>query len=413
MADVKAEVTRVALNTSTGTQDITISGFGTPKAAIVELTIASVDDAITAHYGQCIGFTDGSTDVSTLARGVDNVATSDTGRRTSTTVLGILYDSTSTLVSSMVFSSWITDGIRINITDSNGAAAFIKVTLIGGADTINVKAKSLQMTATTVVESALTFEPDLVIITGSGNSVVDSLGAQCIQSIGFAHNNGADANFGSFHWDRDAQTTTNTGCYVSTSRCCGQVFNDAATWLGLIDTYTTSGFTVRTTASPGNDYVVYLALQFQNSPDIKIFSTDGPTATGSKAFTDPGFKPDFLTLITSGATATDTVQGAGPDGLASYTTDGTSEYALAISSDDAAGTTVAKSIAASKLKDLQNGSGVLHDGTFTSFDATGFTFNFTTAPGTARKWIGLAIGSAVAGSAIPVILNSYRQRRNH
>lgn len=45
MPDVNIRVTKVACNTGTGDQDITISGFGTPKAALFILSKAGTDDA--------------------------------------------------------------------------------------------------------------------------------------------------------------------------------------------------------------------------------------------------------------------------------------------------------------------------------------------------------------------------------
>ena len=38
-----------------------------------------------------------------------------------------------------------------------------------------------------------------------------------------------------------------------------------------------------------------------------------------------------------------------------------------------------------------------YDASFTSFDADGWTLNYSAADGTARKWIALAFGTAAAG----------------
>ena len=61
MPDVKCAVTRVACNTSTGNQDITISGLGwTPKLAVFYLSYADTDGTLAAHSCMSVGFFDGT-----------------------------------------------------------------------------------------------------------------------------------------------------------------------------------------------------------------------------------------------------------------------------------------------------------------------------------------------------------------
>jgi hypothetical protein len=401
MADVKFRTTRVALNTTTGTQDITLSGFGTPSAAIFILEAASTDDTVTADANFSIGFTDGTNDRNSLISSGDAVGTSSTHRRTSNALCGLAYRAggTVSIITAFTHSAWITDGVRINITNANGDSCFATVILIGGTDTANVYAGVQQLTSTSVNVTAPGFEPDLVFVAGNGDSAVNTRSANTIQSLGIAHNDGLDRNRGVFFYDVNGQSTSNVGTYLSTSKSCGQVFNGSATWLGSLDTFDTSGFTVTSTASPGNDYIVYLALSFTNSPDIKLFDNDGPTATGNKSYTDPGFEPDFGMILMSDCTSTDAVQSSGQDGFGVYSFDAVNDYSNAISCQDAQSVTNTACISSSgKIKDLDAGTSVLHEGTFSSFDATGWTFNFTTAPGSARKWIGLAIGPAAGGA---------------
>ena len=60
VADVKVEVTRVAISTAAAgnTQDITISGFGTPKAAIFIASGATTDDTIAAGLNFVLAFSE-------------------------------------------------------------------------------------------------------------------------------------------------------------------------------------------------------------------------------------------------------------------------------------------------------------------------------------------------------------------
>ena len=80
MADVKFRVVTATLNTSTGLQDITLAGFGTPTAAIalwggVADGTARTDGAL---FG--VGFTDGTNEYSAGISCADNVATADSAR---------------------------------------------------------------------------------------------------------------------------------------------------------------------------------------------------------------------------------------------------------------------------------------------------------------------------------------------
>ena len=89
--------TRVLLNNTTGTQDITVSGFGTPSAAIVILQQVTANDTITTDAKISIGATDGATDVVNYIQSRDLSSTSSTNRRTATGILGVIYNNSSRL----------------------------------------------------------------------------------------------------------------------------------------------------------------------------------------------------------------------------------------------------------------------------------------------------------------------------
>ena len=82
MADVKFEVTRFALSTAaaTNTQDVTISGFGTPKAAIFIFSSGVTDDTLAADFLLGIGWTDGTRENAICGRSEDAVGNSNSGR---------------------------------------------------------------------------------------------------------------------------------------------------------------------------------------------------------------------------------------------------------------------------------------------------------------------------------------------
>ena len=388
--------TRVLLNNTTGTQDITVSGFGTPSAAIVILQQVTANDTITTDAKISIGATDGATDVVNYIQSRDLSSTSSTNRRTATGILGVIYNNSSTVVHQCAFDSWLTDGIRINNTT---AASDIFATVILFK---NVQADAfLEQMLTTSESVTVGFEADLVFMLSTGNNAL-TYGVNAISSFGIAHNDGTDANYGQFYFDRDSQSTTQTGSYISNTYSFGQYFNDTLTWGGSVGSYTSTGFTLTASASTGNDYAAGLAIKFNNATNISTAIVDSPAATGAVNYDSAGFTPDFGLYLTTKNTAVDTVQTVARQSIGVWSIDSNSYQSNAYFSDDAASTTDAVSLVSdSKLKDLTSSSAAANDGTFVGFDTNGFDFNFTTVSSPQRKWIELAIGAA-AGGAINV-----------
>src|SRR5262245_23934069 len=60
MPDIKTAVTRATTRSGTGTQDFTVSGFGTPKAALIIAQLADTDGTPIADAYLCVGAVDGT-----------------------------------------------------------------------------------------------------------------------------------------------------------------------------------------------------------------------------------------------------------------------------------------------------------------------------------------------------------------
>lgn len=390
MADVKFETIRVALNGSVGTQNITISGFGTPIAAIFTAETLNTDNTITAGSEISVGYTDGTSSACVVVDSVDGVSTTNTNRaqRTDRVLSNV------GLSVSSSFSSWVTDGVQI--TNNSASTRFVTVTLIGGADVINAKVEFKQLTSTSNNITTTGFEPDLVFLNSIGlNTLAGSTVSTDLLSNGIAINDGVDSNYGYLQYQENAVTTTNTGQWVSSTHSVGQYFNGSLNWGGAVGSYVTSGFTITTSASTGNDYICYLALKFQNSPLIDVSIEDSPTVTGTKHFGSTGSAPSFHMMLTSNAPSL--VAASSGLGHTFYTADTTNQYTNGISGQDNVSTSVTDSISTSgRLQQLFNGAKQF-DSTFTSFDSTGANYNFTSVDGTSRKWISMFIGDGVGG----------------
>ena len=398
--------TRVALNTTTGTQDITISGIGTPKAAMVILQNASTDDTNTVNATTGIGFTDGTRGVHSWINSRNGQVASSTRRRTGAANWGFSYNPSGFVVTSFDFQAWITDGVRINITSANGDDCFATFVFFYGSDITNVYCDLVQLTGTSINVTAPNFEPDLVIVAGNGDATKDSRDVHAIQSYGFAINDGSDTNAGLFYYDENAQTTTDNGVYVSSTASSGQYFNGTLSYQTTVDTFDSQGFTFSSTASPGNDYVIYLAIEF-NALDLSLTVEDSPAATGAYSI-NAGFTPQFSMLLASRTTAINTGDTTDAGQFTLYTVDGTNDYSAVYSSEDGSvGSDTDTRSSSGKIVTLDNTAAVENEGTFTSFTGTGPSFNFTTVGASQYKWVHLSVEAASTGITVTGATPSY------
>jgi len=394
---------RVALNTSTGTQDITISGFGTPKAAIFYYNVNTDDDTIFNLVRLSEGYTDGTNQAVTAITSADGQSTTNCKRavRNDAVIAAI---STSSYQTRANFDSWVTDGVRINITTAPSAARFVTVVLINGDDVLSTFAGTPTLSSTSTVVN-VGFEASLVVMSTVGQSVNPASPVdQSIFSSGFAVNDGSDTNAGVFSSDQTALSTSNSGSYTSDQYSVGEVFNNTLNWGGSVGSYTGTGFTVTTTVSPSTDVIALLAIELDTGAQAKIVNYDSPTSAGARNFTGSGFTPSFVMMQTSNNTSLDTNQ----DGTAvgTFVADDTNQYTNTHTSLDNVSTSVCKILTKSGGLAQLNGNSKQFDSTFTSFNSDGCEINFSVVDGTIRKWTALYIGEVssgitVTGTAVP------------
>lgn len=410
MADVKLKPVRIQIPTSGTTLDVTISGFGDVQAVIGFVSIAGTNNTATADASLTAGFLDRQTtpnQVNTTMLSTDANATADAQKGYNETSFIRCITTTGATACQLSFNSWITDGVRFNIDTNPSAARYLTCYFVGGTDAANSFADAFNPSNLTTVQdiTAPGFEPDLVFFfSGNTNS---SAVTDAQMSLGVCHNDGAATQGCISFFDDNGADVTVVDTQLRNDRAIAQVSSGTEDYNTTISAFDSSGFSLQNSANASSDRFLYLALKFNNSPDISIDFIDGPTATGNYSSTAPAFQPDFMMLLMSDNTSANTVQGA--DGLAIYATDGTNGYTNVYHSTDAVDTSVCKSLVADSIHDLTGSNSDLHVGTFTSFDTNGFTLNFTTAPATARKWLCLTVGDAVsegAGSPIPLINGS-------
>ncbi len=400
MADVKIQTVRITIPTSGTTLDATISGFGDVQAVLAFNSNATANDTLENNGIIGIGYLDRQVtpnEVSVTILSEDAQTASDTKRRHTTNSFITSLDIAGAFEYNCSFNSYITDGVRINLDVLPSSATLVTLVFFGGIDTTDSFASTINLgTGTSAIDvTAPGFEPSLVFMSTIGHGTPTAVQNNAIFSTGVCINDGADTQAFSALFDQDGQGTANVGTYVSDGQTAAQVFNDSVNWLATIGSFDASGFSIIPSASASSDLVFYLAIRFSNNPDISLDLLDGPTTTGDFSVTAPGFEPSFGLIFTSDTTAVNINQSG--EGIGLYAFDATNDFHVVYGSDDAVGTSNSGSLNSDSFHDL-DGTTNLHVGTFSSFDANGFTLNFTIVPSTARKWPILTIGDGVAAA---------------
>jgi hypothetical protein len=404
MADVKFEVTRVQLPTS-GTLDVTISGFGTPKAAIFIATDTLSNGAFRSNASMSVGFTDGSRHWTTAfydKHGQSNTLTSRL-QRTGSVVSYINSLGTGTFLN-YTFNSWITDGVRINWgSGSTSANRYCTVILIGGSDVADAYVNYIDDLGTSTAGVSVTdpsFQPNCLFVTGSGNaSAPPAVNAAGILTFGAAIDNGSSIE--------QAATligaTTSVGVAVNTAytandAVCGQAYSNNLGWKAGVSSFDTNGFTLTPTASAGNDIVGYLALRITNNPDLKVKTTSVPASGSTYSESGIGFEPSFgLVSLTGSADAINTVDSSSVYSFSASAFDASSVFTESITSADAATITKTSSYSADKLAGILSTPAVEYEASSYSFDSDGWDFTLASNPAGDRIGFLFAVGDGAGG----------------
>lgn len=395
MADIKIEVTRYTLGTTTGNKDITISGFGTPKAAMFIFSRGATDD--TAYTGAArfgIGFTDGTTDYCFGVVSLDSSASGDSAREQYAGVINEIWTNGSS--ARATFNSWITDGVRINVSDAPAANCLVTVILFGGSD-LSADVGTLTMNGTSVVDvTGPGFEPDLVFLGCIGDH--DTVLSTDLQvSFGCAVNDGFDTQRVTKVYTEDGAGTTATTGVVRSDSAVGQGANDSFTWAGSVGTFDANGFSVAGDLAGNTDIVMYLALNLGGG-EASLFTTTWPTS-GNYAETTPGFTPIFG-MINSvvGAATINTIAESGVWGWSLAAFDDSNIYTVNAVDEDGLATSDTATMSSDQLRilDIDQSDEVIASSY--AFDADGWDFTLSTNPASAFLGWGLAIGTGGGGA---------------
>lgn len=392
-AKVNIKCVRVAANGG-GNQDITLTGFGTPKAALFIVTNATADDNATDSCTMSIGATDGTREWCYYMRDLDGAATTTTIRGASNARLIKLRTTVPGNLGEAHFVSWITDGVRINWDVTAGSAYLITVVLFGGTD---LSAYANQNNLEDTVINTVGFEANVVLCASNGETATgESTTSAAQMNFGVATNQASTVvNKGLFWQARDNVATTEISAYAASAKCTGRLGATAVSTQVNLETFTASGFTVNSDGGASTDSFGYLALKTGAKVNAQLIAT--PTATGAWNVTGVGFKPQCVILPFSKCTDVDTrYSGLGSENFCMGVMDGIREYANDISSEDNVADTNSWSKLDNKAMDtyLANGTSQLFDFQFSSFGTDGFTVTVLAQDGTAHLLMPISFGDS-------------------
>jgi len=404
MADVKREFTVVAVNTTLGNQDVTISGFGTPKAAQFFLSEAVTDDAIASGGAISVGFSDGTYSACVSVANEDGQTSTDTQRTPGFggSSIASVSDPNGGTKCTLDFVSWITDGVRISV-DSNAVPAgyLLTVVLWGGADLDSVKCveRGLQSSTAAQTYTGIGFEFDVLFLAhcyasvngglvhspfAYGCVINDNAAAPTQKAIGFCGDNGSASG---------DQNTIASDTYALVAPLIG-----SNRWNLTISDITSTGYT-HTTSSSSSTTTIQLALKFAAGVDFSLTDVSIPTS-GNLVESGLSFQPEFTQMgLIQGPSAYDTLDTAAPSAsLAFALTDSSQVHTISTSDEDGSADTVCKSLSSDQFRMLDyQGSADAFLASGYSLDSNGWTYTLTTNPAAAILGWAFAFSSGGGG----------------
>lgn len=387
-------VGQIDASLSTGNVSYTSPGF-TPSAVIMWGTQATADgdtDSTSANFS--FGFTDGSNAQVVSASAQHGGAQLRSWARGASVYR--LQDHLGVVLAEAEIVSFNNDGFTLNWTTAAGAGYDINILVIGGVSVTGVKVGEFTISATgNTAETGVGFQPDAVIMLHSTATTIPSNGTDNMK-WGLGLDDAVTAAGMSWQFGTGASTIGATSSVLS---LVAEDSGGAAQFEAKVGSLDADGFTVDTTTLSGSRSVAYIALQMA---DVAVGVVETGTSTGDLANTDPGFTPEFLFTFAKMSAwsppATTQIHEV-EFSLSISAADGTSHGLSYIGKDPALVGFAQNSSAIVQLPVDENVPSVDQVlGTLSSFDASGFTLNFTTAGNNQPLFYLAGIGGGVVGT---------------
>ena len=423
------QVTLQAPATNT-TQDYTVSGFGTPTAAIVIYSRGS-SGSWGAHGCTGMGFWDGSNQ-NTCQAGWENAVNPGTSSSRHLTdasnVISIARDGPEIGSRTASITSTVTDGVRLTWAGGNtGIRPYATVILINGINGAQVGHRTASTTidgTTQTITTGLT--PKLILFAGRRSDVATGSSSEPGVFWGFACDNGSSIDQGAFGLrNRDIDPTDCNGTIHNNYACFCDVSTGGAD-TGAIDvtTMTSGSFTTTTRNNvPVFSSHNYMVLDFDES--VVGWDASTPTASGDFDPFTASFTPQWAFMFPTAHAAINTSYGGtqeGQQGMGVYSVNSSGEedghYSVFENGSTGVGTMYGQHKHHSRFDTVTVVSSAATSRAFgdsPTFDSSGIVYadaDFT-HHSTARQVVGFFVEEASAGSSIvPAAMHHYRHHGN-
>jgi len=221
------------------------------------------------------------------------------------------------------------------------------------------------------------FQPTIVLFfynvsTGDGASV-DAAG-------GFGVGISSTARHAVGWWSEDAQATADVvRCAQVDAAICNRI--GTSNLVADFVSQDVNGFTINITASFGSATVVnYIALAGTDLTNVFVGNATVPASTGTQDYTGVGFEPDAMIFFQStSSTAQEVLTGGNVLGFIGTASSASDQGVTALrQTDGSAAADTAHYQSTSSVLASVTASAVFWEGALASFDADGFTINWTT-----------------------------------
>lgn len=373
-------VTTVDASASTGTQDITISGFGTPVGAVF---IWSVVDTLGTRVDELrgsIGATDGTNQWASAFQSANGSGNVQCHRQSTQSHVVRSINSVGS-AGGAAFDSFITDGVRVTWSGSEFGGKVLTVILFRNVNFACGVATLGASTGNTVTVTPGFRMAGLITMADSGLFDGTYQGFDVFRA-GFASYDGSTIRQSCF----SRQNNDGFGTSDPTSSCRdGAVHNgNNGTAYATVQNVTSTNFEFLTEGSLGYP-IGWAAI---GGVYAWAGTLDTPTATGDEDYTGMGFQPRAgLLMPTMELSATGSVSSDARAGAVAFGAfNGTSEACTAWADQDGVTTTNTQSdIRAQALNfDADSGADAM-DATFSEWLSTGVRLNYSLTNPSVRK----------------------------
>lgn len=404
---IKIAVARFTnINTAT-TQDITTTDLDglTPKAAIFISSDTVTDGTVVSVAMLNVGLTDGTNHCDTTMTLRHNVATMETAQRAATDqVIQLLGSGAGTAIfAEAQFSTWLTNGVRINWNDPTSNTYIHTVIFFAGTD-LSVKVGTFEAAGPNGTETTVTttFQPDDVFFISGGTAFDDTMRSGAQVQLGVAHRGGSITQGSISHNHANGTANAEPEGLIQDDRIGANLATGLSREFEL-SAFLSNGFKVKhyESASSASQWFGYLALNYGGKANGYVGTDTTPTSTGDKVNSSVGFEPQFVMLLPTFMPALNTLYNNG--NVASYgisAITSTQQHSQTVGDDDNSLNSDTQSLLDDTALHMWNPNGDTDElvASRTSLNSNGFTLNYSTVNATARQMIVWAISVFSSGT---------------